>query len=238
MKAVIVTGAGSGNGAATAHTLSESGFLVIGVDLHESVGHFAVCGDVASEQTILETFRLVSTLDEKPALSLVNNAGISRPSDDFASYADTNWHETLRVNLTAPYMWIEEYAGHVRNGSVKAGSILNVCSLGSHTGFPNNPAYQASKAGLLGLTRAYANDLSSLGVRVNSVSPGYIRTPMTRASHDRTDSHEARSNRTLLGRWGEPAEIAAGINFLLSDEASYVTGTDLVIDGGWLAKGL
>jgi 2-deoxy-D-gluconate 3-dehydrogenase len=120
----------------------------------------------------------------------------------------------------------------------RGGSIVNVTSLGAHQGFPQNPSYQASKAALRQLTRAMALDFGDFGVRVNSLCPGYIETAMTSTSHDDAGARAARAERTILGRWGRPDDLVGPCRFLLSDASSYVTGIDLPVDGGWLAKGL
>jgi NAD(P)-dependent dehydrogenase (short-subunit alcohol dehydrogenase family) len=118
------------------------------------------------------------------------------------------------------------------------GSIVNVTSLGAHLGFPDNPTYQASKAALGQLTRAMAVDFGGWGVRVNSVCPGYVATAMTRASYDDAEANRARAARTILGRWAQPEDLVGPCQFLLSDASAYVTGIELPVDGGWLAKGL
>jgi NAD(P)-dependent dehydrogenase (short-subunit alcohol dehydrogenase family) len=108
----------------------------------------------------------------------------------------------------------------------------------AHLGFPDNPAYQASKAAVAQLTRAMAIDFGSWGVRVNSLCPGYVATAMTRASYEDADARRARAARTILGRWADPEDLVGPCQFLLSEASAYVTGTELVVDGGWLAKGL
>jgi NAD(P)-dependent dehydrogenase (short-subunit alcohol dehydrogenase family) len=118
------------------------------------------------------------------------------------------------------------------------GSIINVTSLGAFRGFPDNPAYVAAKGGLSQLTRAFAEDLGRHGIRVNNLVPGYINTALTAASHADPVRHEQRRRHTMLGRWGEAGDLVGAAIFLASDAASYVTGQDIVVDGGWLAKGL
>jgi gluconate 5-dehydrogenase len=105
-------------------------------------------------------------------------------------------------------------------------------------GFPKNPAYQASKAGALGLTRSFAYDLGKLGIRVNCVSPGYIHTAMTDRSFRDPELNLARRRHTLLDRWGLPEDVANGVAFLCDPGSSYITGINLPVDGGWLVCGL
>ena len=113
-----------------------------------------------------------------------------------------------------------------------------VGSIAAVLGMPDNPAYQAAKGGLRQLTRAMARDFAADGIRVNCLCPGYILTDMTRASYEDPPRQAERSDRTLLGRWGDPSELVGPCLFLASPAASYITGTDLFVDGGWTAKGL
>ena len=137
------------------------------------------------------------------------------------------WTTTLYHNLTVSFMYTKRCK--------VAQSITFIASLGATLGFPNNPSYQTSKAGLLGLMRALAFDLGKGGVRVNAVSPGYIAAPMTARSYE--ERHDFIAGHTLLGRWGKPEEIASVVAFLCSPAASYITGQNLVVDGGWSVKG-
>ena len=146
---------------------------------------------------------------------LVNNAGISLQASD--RYDRDDFVQTLSVNTLAPFRlgWLAAQAMKPPGG--RGGSIVNVTSLGAHRGFPGNPSYQASKAALRQLTRAMAVDFGDFGVRVNSLCPGYIVTAMTSASHDDPEANEARAERTILGRWGQPDDLVGPCQFLLSD---------------------
>jgi gluconate 5-dehydrogenase len=235
---IVVTGAGRGIGAAIAAGLSGAGACVYGVDLGydstDYLHHPSVC-DVTDERSL---DRLVTSIVEDRGRidGLVNNAGISLPPSD--RYSPELFVETLSVNTLAPFHlgWLAAQAMKPPHGG--GGSIVNVTSLGAHRGFPSNPTYQASKAALAQLTRAMAVDLGGFGVRVNSLCPGYIVTPMTSASHNDAEASRARAERTSLGTWGQPADLVGPCQFLLSDASRYVTGIDLPVDGGWLAKGL
>jgi 2-deoxy-D-gluconate 3-dehydrogenase len=233
-----VTGAGRGIGAAISAGLTRAGARVHGVDLQfDATDHLqkaTVC-DVTDDDSLAE---LVSetVADSCRIDGLVNNAGISLQAGDLQSPDD--FLQTLSVNTLAPFRlgWLAAQAMKPPGG--RGGSIVNVTSLGAHRGFPDNPSYQAAKAALLQLTRAMAVDFAGFGVRVNSVCPGYIETAMTSASQNDADAREARAARTVLGRWGRPEDLVGPCQFLLSDASSYVTGIDLPVDGGWLAKGL
>ncbi|MBA7589844.1 5-keto-D-gluconate 5-reductase [subsurface metagenome] len=111
-------------------------------------------------------------------------------------------------------------------------------SLGAELGFPNNPSYIASKGGLKQLGKAMAVDLSEYNIRVNNVCPGYFKTDMTRKSYNDPHLREARNKRIMLGRWGNPRDLVGPCIFLASEAAAYITGIDLFVDGGWIAKGL
>jgi 2-deoxy-D-gluconate 3-dehydrogenase len=237
-RVVIVTGAGRGIGAAISAGLTQAGALVHGIDLRFDATdhlHRATVCDVTDEGSLPE---LVSGVVEDGGRidGLVNNAGISLPGSDGQSRDD--FVQTLSVNALAPFRlgWLAAQA--MKPPAGRGGSIVNVTSLGAHRGFPQNPSYQASKAALRQLTRAMARDFGEFGVRVNSLCPGYIETAMTSASRHDPAAKEARAERTILGRWGRPDDLVGPCQFLLSEASSYVTGVDLPVDGGWLAKGL
>jgi NAD(P)-dependent dehydrogenase (short-subunit alcohol dehydrogenase family) len=125
--------------------------------------------------------------------------------------------------------------------NIKAGkklSIINVTSLGASLGFPNNPSYQITKAALGQLSRSISTDYARYGIRANNLVPGYINSGMTQSSWDDIELRNQRAARTSAGRWGQPNELVGAVKFLSSDMSSYVTGTDLVVDGGWSSKGL
>jgi gluconate 5-dehydrogenase len=119
-----------------------------------------------------------------------------------------------------------------------APSIVNVTSIGSVLGMPGNPGYGAAKGGLRVLSKALAIDLAPLGIRVNNLAPGYIRTAMTEASWADPERRAQRERHTMLGRWGTPDDLVGAAIFLASDASAYVTGLDLFVDGGWTAKGM
>lgn len=228
----VVTGASRGIGLALAVGLAKAGAEVLAISRSVpvlpqglSIRHLALdLRDARAGEEEIGAFA-----GEHGLNILVNAAGVSIAGD-------TELTPTIAVNLNAPFVLAGIVTPHMRRAG--GGSIVNILSLGAHRGFPGNPAYQASKAGLLGLTRALAYDLSEDDIRVNSVTPGYIETDMTRASFQDPVRHEARRAHTMLGRWGRPDDLIGATIFLCSDAAAYVTGQDVVVDGGWLAKGL
>ncbi|MGH7789761.1 MAG: SDR family NAD(P)-dependent oxidoreductase [Candidatus Binatia bacterium] len=237
-RVIVVTGAGRGIGAAVAAGLARAGAHVHGLDLgYESTAgpvRAAVC-DVTDEGAVRAVLDGIvgahGRLD-----GLVNCAGISLPPDE--CYGRDHFRRTLEVNTLAPLRlgWMAAQAMKMPAG--RGGSIVNLTSLGAHLGFPDNPTYQASKAALGQLTRAMAVDFGGWGIRVNSICPGYVATAMTRASSDNAEANRARAARTILGRWAQPEDLVGPCQFLLSDASAYVTGIELPVDGGWLAKGL
>jgi NAD(P)-dependent dehydrogenase (short-subunit alcohol dehydrogenase family) len=241
MAVCIVTGAAGAMGAAIAKALTAGGQRVIGVDqaaIPRETCDEVIVGSVLDEAIAREAFDLaLSHLDLTggKALFLVNNAGVTKPG---SPQSDEAWDQTLAVNLTAPFAWSRLYAEHVAAGLIGAGGIVFIGSLATQMGFPQNPAYQASKSGVLGLSRAFAYDLGSKGIRVNCVSPGYIATAMTAKSQADPKMNAARRRQTLLDRWGRPEDVAGVVAFLCSPASAYVTGTNLFVDGGWTCKGL
>ena len=167
---------------------------------------------------------------------LINNAGISLTSSSDKSYSVDDWNKTLDVNLTAAFKSsnsVFEYMYKKRSGR-----ILNITSINSELGFPKNPYYVASKGGLKMLTKALARDWGIYGIRVNNLGPGYFRTEMTKDSYSNLRKRKSRSHRTMLRRWGSIEELIGPAIFLASDAASYITGQDLYVDGGWISNGL
>ena len=238
-KVIVVTGSGRGNGKAIAEGFLGRGSLVCSIDMnfeevHEKCGNFhAIEFDLRALEKIPELVEVIyskyGTIDV-----LVNNAGISLSSEN--PYAEEILDNTLIVNFKAAY--ILSYNVGLLMSKKKAGSIINVTSLGAELGFPGNPSYQASKAALRQLTKALAMDFGKDAVRVNNLCPGYILTSMTKTSYNNEKLREKRSKRMILDRWGSPEDLVGACIFLASDASAYVTGIDLPVDGGWLAKGL
>lgn len=211
MSLAIITGAAGGIGSAICKELAEAGHGVIGLDR----------GDVtASFEVERETH-------------LVLAAGITREG-----FGLSGWDATLANNLTSAFRSASHYGFRLNVGDIREGTITFIGSLATTLGFPNNPAYQASKAALLGLMRAFAYDFGPRGIRVNCVSPGYIEAPMTAGSFADPERRAHIAAHSLLSRWGQPEEVATVVAFLCSDAASYITGQNIMVDGGWSSRGL
>ena len=237
MSVCIVTGCAAGNGLAISRQLTVDGHQVIGVDRAQPDSGdegWVLVGDVLSEDTLQRAFERALSVGGGEVY-LINNAGVTSPE---YPQSDSAWDTTLDVNLKAPFQWARAYSSHVAQGTIKSGGIVFIGSLATMMGFPRNPAYQASKSGVTGLARAFAYDLGQFGIRSNCLSPGYIQTAMTSKSYNTPELHEARKRHMLLQRWGQPQDVANGVSFLCSAKASYITGINLPIDGGWMACGL
>ncbi len=246
-KSAIVTGAARGIGRAVAEGLASVGAQVALADrladgLHAaeqaiaSRGHrgVAIIADLGSAHARAELVERALAAFGRIDI-LVNCAGVTRSAPSEA-YPVEDWDLTLTVNLTAIFHLCQLAAQDMIPR--RSGSIINISSIGGALGFPNNPAYQASKSGVLGLTRALATDWAKFNIRVNTLCPGYTHTDMTDKSFRDPRTNAARASRTMLNRWGRPEEMVGPVIFLASDAASYITGADLFVDGGWVTAGL
>jgi NAD(P)-dependent dehydrogenase (short-subunit alcohol dehydrogenase family) len=243
-KRVLITGAANGNGRAISKAFGKAGSKLFLVDIDQQ-NLDTVSNDIEKQENSIVQRAVVDLsvpedvdkfLDENNNFDVViNNAGVTRSNHLFA-YQDADWDLTYKVNLYAPYKIIQKVSESMSRE--KKGSIINITSLAAELGFPDNPAYVAFKGALKQLTKAVACDLSNNGVRVNSVGPGYIKTNMTKKSFNEKTLQLERTNRTILGRWGEPSDLIGIVIFLASDASSYITGQDFYVDGGWLAKGV
>ena len=222
-KTIIVTGAKGGNGSAISDGLEEYGATVVRADLPR----YNVRNPIQLDMLVAKALQYDNRID-----GLVNCAGITRGNDLF-EYTDKDWEDTYEVNLKSPFELSRKVAKHMKE---HGGSIINITSLNSELGFPNNPAYVAMKGGLKQLTKSLAVDLGKYNIRVNNVGPGYIKTNMTK--HGWKNNRKEIEDRTILGRWGEPEDLVGTIVFLLSSASSYITGQDIYVDGGYLTKGL
>lgn len=240
-KVAVVTGAARGIGMQVARTLSERGFAVCMNDLEVSddvvreVGTLALPGDVSSEDDVE---RMVGMVEERFGRvdALVNNAGISAIVPAEETPTDL-WKRTLDINLTGPFLMCREFGKlMLKQGS---GSIVNVSSVAGLLGVSDRAAYNASKHGLIGLTRTLAGEWGGRGVRVNAVCPGWVKTEMDvedQAGGGYTDPDI--TGRTPMNRFARPEDIANAVAFLSDPEQSgYINGHTLSVDGGWFGDG-
>lgn len=235
-KLAVVTGASRGIGAAIASGLKDAGATVFGLSRSGTApqGVIAVACDLSDEGAIESAFRTIGAKGDRID-ALVNAAGISLPAQSSETEL-ARFRATLATDLTGVYATILAAYPLLKNAGSAA--IVNVTSINSVRGFPGNPGYVAAKAGLAGLTRALAADYALDGIRVNALAPGYVATEMTAKSYADPIMHEDRRRHTMLGRWGQPADMVGAAVFLASEASAYVTGQEIFIDGGWIAKGL
>jgi gluconate 5-dehydrogenase len=234
---ILVTGASRGLGLALAKGLVHAGATVVGLSRSrppEDAEFIHVACDITDYKafhTIIEDCqRQTGRID-----GYLHVAGITVPSPAGMQDIDV-FRVTVELNLNAAYNCCRSVGKIMQHQS--KGSMVVVTSIGAHQGFPGNPGYVASKGGLRMMSKALAADLGMYNIRVNTLAPGYFNTAMTKISHDDPVLYKERASRTILGRWGQENELVGAAIFLLSDASSYVTGTDLLVDGGWTAKGL
>ena len=235
-KTAIVTGAGRGIGKATAAQFVREGATVVIAEFDDTTGRN--CADELGENAI---FHKTDVGDEKSVTALfdyvmsefgkldilVNNAGIL--ADSTLKKLDSNQFDAvLNVNLRGTYLCGKAAAGiMMEQGN---GVILNAASVVAHHGNFGQTNYVASKAGVIGMTKVWARELGKEGIRVNAIAPGFIKTDMTAGMPE--NIIQMMEGKVPLKRWGEPEDVANAYTFLASDEASYITGTVLNVDGG------
>jgi len=237
-KVAIVTGAARGQGAAEARRFVEEGARVLVADVLDDLGNELVGElgdaaryrhlDVSDEQQWQDALAFIESELGVPSV-LVNNAGILR----FQQIVDVDladWHRILEVNLTGTFLGIKTVAPAMQRAG--GGSIVNISSTAALTGVPAVGAYAASKWGVRGLTKVAAIELGSDNIRVNSVHPGSVDTPMMMFDGLTADDFAPYYNRLPIKRLGTVDDIAEMVLFLASDESTYCTGAEFVVDGG------
>ena len=239
-KVAVITGAAQGIGRRTAQVLNEQGWSLLlldlqQVDISDYSSAVALTGDIASEQfvescaaTCLEKFGRID--------ALVNNAGISCISSALDTSADL-YRKVIDVNLVAPFLLAKAFGrSMVAAGS---GSVVNVASVAGLQGVADRSAYNASKHGLIGLTRTLAVEWGAKGVRVNAVCPGWVKTEMDHKDQAGGSYSDADiMDHVPMGRFAKPDDIAQAIAFLCdSSKSGFINGVALPVDGGWTADG-
>ena len=245
-KIALVTGASRGLGQAIALALAEAGAGVISLSRSPDAGTTAeqilamgrsyhsieldlVTATVAElEAAVQEVLALAGRLD-----ILVNNAGVilRAPALD---YSEADWDTVIQIDLKAVFFLAQAAARLMQRSG--GGKIINIASLLSYQGGILVPAYSAAKHGVMGLTRALANEWADKGINVNAIAPGYMETEATTALRTDPERNRAIVSRIPAGYWGKPCDLQGAVVFLASDAARYVHGTTLDVDGGWMAR--
>jgi meso-butanediol dehydrogenase/(S,S)-butanediol dehydrogenase/diacetyl reductase len=236
-KVAVVTGAASGIGRAIAARLLAEGAKVVGSDQHpiESLGEgfVGISGDVTKEASAEE---LVATaVDRFGAVHAAFNVAGGARAGYIVDLAESDWDFTVDLCLKGVFLGMKHQARQMmRQGN---GSIVNIASLNAHVPMHAGSAYVAAKAGVEMLSRNGALEFSEFGIRVNAILPGLVQTPLTRRHFDNPDALAAFEQRIPMGRPAQPEEIAAPALYLASDDASYVNGASLLVDGAWAVSG-
>lgn len=244
-KTALITGASKGLGKAMALALAEAGARLVLVSrdlglLHETAAAVRKLGaeaavfqtDLMDEAQVLRLENAVAG-DVGKVQILINNAGMNlrKPVTDFTL---AEWRQVMDTNLTSAFLMCRSFVPQMRGQGF--GRILNLTSMMSHVSLPGRTAYSASKAGLLGFTRALALELAAEKITVNGISPGPIATEINAPLLQDPEINQQFTSRIPLGRWGKLEEIGQLAVYLCSEDASFITGTDILIDGGWTAQ--
>jgi NAD(P)-dependent dehydrogenase (short-subunit alcohol dehydrogenase family) len=240
-KVAIVTGSTRGIGRAIAEGLVQAGASVVvnGRNAEsvnaaaQEIGGFGVVGDVSKAADVDQLIQ--STVDKFGRIDiLINNAGISSYFKPAETMKEAEWDEIIAVNLKSVFLCCEAAARVMI--PQKSGRIVNISSVAGQVALPRLLAYCAAKGGVDQITRVLAVEWASHNILVNSISPGYVDSDLTKGLRENPVRLEALTRQIPLGRLGRPQEIVGAAIYLCSDAASFVTGTTLCIDGGWLAQ--
>jgi 3-oxoacyl-[acyl-carrier protein] reductase len=230
-RTALVTGASKGIGRAVAQSLAAAGATVVlgyrsGADEAEALA--AELGGRAVQADVSDADQAKRLVEEAGDIDiLVNNAGVTRDGL-IARMPDDDWRTVLETNLSSVFYTCRAVARPMMKR--RAGAIVNVSSIVGVHGNPGQTNYSASKAGIIGFTKALARELGPRGVRANVVAPGYVKTQLTNVLPE--ELQQAMLDNTPLGRLGDPEDVAGAVRFLCSDEAAFITGEVLLVDGG------
>jgi 2-deoxy-D-gluconate 3-dehydrogenase len=247
-KVVIVSGCNTGLGQGMALALARAGCDIVGLNVVPGSDTAAAAEKIGRRFKDIATDLSVANAEDLVAQAtasfgridvLVNNAGIIRRADAL-EFSERDWDDVIALNLKAVFFLAQaaarQFIRQQTAGLSKGGRIINTASLLSFQGGIRVPFYTAAKSGVLGLTRLLANEWAKYGITVNAIAPGYMDTDNTAALRADASRSKEILARIPMGRWGVPADLAGPVVFLASDEASYVTGHALAVDGGWLAR--
>jgi NAD(P)-dependent dehydrogenase (short-subunit alcohol dehydrogenase family) len=238
----LITGGSRGLGLGCAQLLADAGAEVIvvgrnGADLTEAVKSITVKGGRATAAVcdVTDTGAIRSMLAELPDIHvLVNNAGTNIP-EPFTAVTEAHFDSIFDINVRAAFFVAQAVAAKLLASGIK-GSIINMSSQMGHVGSPNRTVYCATKHAIEGLTKAMAVELAPSGIRVNTVAPTFIETPLTKPMLDKPDFKSFVLDRIPMGHMGTITDVAAAVLYLASPASGSVTGTSLKVDGGWTAQ--
>jgi len=232
-KKILITGTSSGIGEFLAKKFVDETYIVIGITRKKATvknkNYFHYITDINNENNLKRIFNNIKKKFKNIDV-VVNNAGSTTEGYKFSSF-----EINLKDNLNPTFL-ISKYS--VELMKKRGGKIINISSIAGIAALPNNPGYNSSKAAINLLTKSFALDYGKYNINVNSLALGYFPTKMTRRSFANTKKNMLIKKNTILNRWGKLEEIWGPIKFLSSNEANYITGQTLVVDGGWLSKGL
>lgn len=236
-KRVLITGAASGIGASTCRRFLDEGADVVAVDRLPITPSTFEGADALAASIQLDLARLVpdDVFDRAGDVDvLVNAAGVLH-RHVVEDHPLEPWDHTLRVNVVAPFRLSSLFVQQLMARGT-GGAIVNVCSIESFIAIPGHAAYTASKSAVLMMTRAFALELADKGIRVNGIAPGVTETGMNEVLRKDPERSAQLVERIPMRRFGKPADQAAAIAFLASDDAAYITGAVVPVDGGWLTQ--
>jgi len=234
-KRALVTGANTGIGQAIALSLGNAGAHVICAGRSRMDDTLAqVTNASALEIDFSDPMAAREIFNDQKIDILINNAGIIR-RDDSVDFTEADWDAVMDVNLKAVFFTCQAFAKAALARKENA-KIVNIASLLSFQGGIRVPSYTASKHGVAGLTKLFANEWAAKGINVNAIAPGYISTNNTEALRNDPERNTAILDRIPAGRWGDASDIGGAAVFLSSNAANYVHGATLNVDGGWLAR--
>lgn len=245
-KVAIVTGSSTGLGQGMALGLAEAGADIVGIDyvgsdetkiLIEKLGRRYL--GLKANLIAIHKEGLIALVDEAVKAFgrvdiLINNAGIIRREDSL-EFSETNWDDVMNINVRSVFFFSQAVANQfVKQG--QGGKIINIASMLSYQGGIRVPSYTASKSAVKGITMTMANEWAKYNINCNAIAPGYMATNNTAALRDDEKRAGEILERIPAGRWGTPQDVAGAAVFLASDNANYINGFTLAVDGGWLAR--